>query len=82
MRAVWAATLVDAVVDAVILKGRDFLWEQYCNPLRSHMRLVGLPSVICVAIAIGSGGDWIASEFKFSPVPSKLDFPFERVKGD
>jgi hypothetical protein len=28
------------------------------------------------------GGDWIASEFKFSPIPSKPDFPFERVKGD
>lgn len=28
------------------------------------------------------GGDLIASEFKFSPIASKPDFPFERVKSD
>ena len=28
------------------------------------------------------GGEWIASEYKFSPSPNKPDFPFEKVKGN
>jgi hypothetical protein len=28
------------------------------------------------------GGDWITSDFKFSPVATKPEFPFERVKAE
>jgi hypothetical protein len=28
------------------------------------------------------GGEWIASDYKFSPIDNKPDFPFEQVKGD
>jgi hypothetical protein len=38
-------------------------------------------SVECRAERLDSG-EWVAGDYKFSPISTKPDFPFEKVKGD
>ena len=82
--AVYLVSSVIAINDSGSEAFLEFLFKKHAPTSEQEAALQGEWHILTMQCKVErlDGGDLIASDFKFSPVANKPDFPFERVRGD